>query len=478
MATLRDKLGEIDVASNVRGTVVIDGRERATLPLVRAVRVLPGTHLVRVLKDGYQTFETKVDVSVRTVRSVDARLEPLSAAGGLRVEDPSLIGGDVLVDGVRVGAAPWEGTLAPGPHVVASRKEGHGSAPTLAVVLQGQTALLRLRSGVLGPAVHIDITPATAMLRIGGVAVGHGAWEGSLPVGTYEVDGREEGYFPKTTEIVVAPAGETTVRAALALAVDETHPRWPKRRAIGHLAFSAAVAGGLSPTLHSGAEARCTDSCDRAPPSAALVLARVGFELRFGLALEVAGGYFAGHAPLHRVLPYPYVDDAGIHTTRFAVDDNVQLHGPFLAPGISFAKEVVPGWSVRTRAGAGVLIATSTDPLTVTASSTTQSGSVPVAVGAAGDQVSSTTFLTLLEAGIERTFGGARVGLGLLGFIAPAGNGPQFSHGSLRTNPVDQCAKAGPGSVWCTPESTVLGGERSYGPFLFVMPQLTVTWLP
>ena len=79
----------------------------------------------------------------------------------LVVEDPQLEGADVVVDGVPVGKLPWEGTLAPGAHVVSIRKGERGSAPTLATVLQGQTALLRMRSDRLGPPVRVTSTAAS-----------------------------------------------------------------------------------------------------------------------------------------------------------------------------------------------------------------------------------------------------------------------------------------------------------------------------
>ena len=146
MAELREKLGAVRVSANTTGSLVIAGRDRGLLPRATAVRMLPGTHTLRVMKDGYKTYETRIVVRVGETVVVDAQLEPLAASGGLRIEDATLEGADVLVDGIRVGKAPWEGTLAPGPHVVLTRLANDGSAPTLATVLQGQTALVRLPS--------------------------------------------------------------------------------------------------------------------------------------------------------------------------------------------------------------------------------------------------------------------------------------------------------------------------------------------
>ena len=119
MADIETKVGRIDISANVDGTLVIDGRNRGKLPLIAAVRVMPGKRVVRILRDGFETFEKIVEVTERATVSVDAKLKALTSAGRLRIEGAADIeGASVTVDGAAVGALPWEGTLAPGPHLV------------------------------------------------------------------------------------------------------------------------------------------------------------------------------------------------------------------------------------------------------------------------------------------------------------------------------------------------------------------------
>src|SRR5690606_24131948 len=106
-----------------------DGRARANLPLTIAVRVLPGKRVVRVLADGYVTFERTVAVEAAQTARIEAKLEPLKDAGLLRIEATDALGADVHVDGAIVGQSPWEGTLGPGSHVVWVAKGDLGSAP-------------------------------------------------------------------------------------------------------------------------------------------------------------------------------------------------------------------------------------------------------------------------------------------------------------------------------------------------------------
>src|SRR5262249_52314342 len=157
---LRREVGRLSVTSTAGGALVVDGRARGQLPLRTPLRVRSGSHLVRVIKDGYATFEARVDVAADKLAEVDAKLRPLAGLGQLRVEDVSGEGSAVYVDDVRVGAAPWEGTLAAGPHLLWTAGGARGSAPARVVVLEGQAALVRVASSRLGPPVTLAASPA------------------------------------------------------------------------------------------------------------------------------------------------------------------------------------------------------------------------------------------------------------------------------------------------------------------------------
>jgi tetratricopeptide (TPR) repeat protein len=85
MESLRERVGAVMVTANVEGSVLIDGRPRGRLPLTGPVRLLGGRRVVRVLKDGYATFEGTVDVRVGETQRLDAVLKPLAEAGQLRL---------------------------------------------------------------------------------------------------------------------------------------------------------------------------------------------------------------------------------------------------------------------------------------------------------------------------------------------------------------------------------------------------------
>ncbi len=453
---LRANVGAIDVSSNVNGSVVIDGRERARLPLTSPIRVTKGSHVVRVIKDGYITFETTLDVAAGERVPVDAKLAPLTSTGGLRVEDVGVIGADVVVDGVVVGVTPWEGTLGPGTHVIWTRKGGVGSAPTRAVVLQGQTALLRLKSTALGPVASVVVHPASATITLNGVDVAKGRWDGALPTGHYEVDVNDDGYTPRRASFDVAP-GTAPFRGELSLAVDLEHPRWIHPDS-GRFVFGAFVAGGFAPSLHSGPEGNCpTLACKvHGYPGGVMFGLRGGYELASRFSIEASGGYLYFGSSLARQIAIP--------GATLALDDEVRVTGFWLAAGMSHRLRLGGGWSLRPRVSAGFLVAHSSDPLTGTAVLTGAGAPSSIVVAGGTTVTHSTPFFGTIEIGVERSFGSWRIGASIGTFVIPA-PGPASAHGEIAVG----------GDKLTT---NAFAGERTYGPFVVLMPQLSVSYAP
>lgn len=199
VAALRGQIGTLEVSANVDGILVIDGKKRGTVPLAAPLRVLPGPHVVRVIKDGYSPAEATVSVVAGQSARVDLKLEALTAVGRLQVTDASGAAGvEVLVDGAPVGQTPWEGSLGPGRHLVALQGKEVGTAPVAITVLVGQVVKAELKAVRLGPPLSVVFEPITARVTLDGVEVGSGPWRGRLPAGEHTFEGHEEGYFPAT----------------------------------------------------------------------------------------------------------------------------------------------------------------------------------------------------------------------------------------------------------------------------------------
>lgn len=470
MTWLRALVGSVRVSANVDGTVVIDGRARGKLPLINALRVMPGRHQLRVIRDGYVAFEGDIDVAVGATLSVDARLEPLQASGGLRVEDAVLPDADVLVDGVMLGPAPWEGRLTPGVHVVRTRKGDSGSAPTRAAVLQGQTTLIRLSSSRLGPTLRLAVTPPTADLALDGVPLGKGRWEGPLPEGTYRLEASEDGYLPRSiTFRQTVDRGPTDTETALTLQVDESSPRWP-RRPSAHVVVGALLGYGVGPSFGSDAEGVCPGSCSSHGLANGVFLgARVGYELPLRLTAELTFGRASLSDTLSRATAAGTLQNGAPVT--YALHDLLRLNGYLVGAGASFWQPIGFGLRLRSRITLGILAAESTDVLTGTASAGSQSA--PLGIPGSGDTLTSVPVFVMPEVGIEVPLGAVHLGL-RLGALFAASDGPVYAFGPA-TVP-NTCTAQQPNQVGCARDSAALENERAFRPFGLLLPQLTADY--
>jgi hypothetical protein len=197
-------VGRIELTGAEPGaTVVIDSRARGAFPLA-PVRVSIGTHLVRVLKDGFVPFEANVTVASGQTTPVAVKLAPLMQGGRLKVVEQSGKQVDVLVDSVPIGKTPWEGTLPVGQHSVALVGEGDlGTQPAQAPVRLDEVTALNLALENLDATLRVDPKPIGANVAIDGVIVGRGLWVGRLRSGNHRVEVGAEGFLGATKDIVL-----------------------------------------------------------------------------------------------------------------------------------------------------------------------------------------------------------------------------------------------------------------------------------
>jgi hypothetical protein len=469
MEALRQKVGSVEVSSNVGGTVFIDGRARGRLPLNTPLRVLAGKHTVRVTRVGFQEFESTFTVEAAKSAGVDAKLQPLKGVGQVLVQDVGGAKADVYVDGVKLGTTPWEASLPPGKHLIWLRDgESRGSLPTWVQVIDGQAALTQLSTRPLGPELTLRVVPRTATFEVEGVELGKGSWQGRLPVGSYKIAASEPGYFGTAQRLEVSPTKDGK-EVTLELKVDASHPRWP--RAAG--AFVADVFGGpmLGPSLNGGYEDDCPDRCESSSvPFGFQVGARAGYRFPFRMAIELGAGYMSLRQTVERTetATFDAVPGESPTTVRYDLVDDVHVHGPFVGVGLSWRAEL-GRFYLGTRASAGVLVASARDPISGTAR--TNGESVAVFAQKNNDSVLSPAPYVAPEA-----IGGVRVGpldigIGLGVTFFPA-NGPVVERG--RFGAVTQEGIADPTAVQNSPESKVIDGERAFGRFFMFSPTVNV----
>lgn len=462
MAALRKKVGSLFISANVNGKVVIDGRARAQLPLTVPIRVLPGERHIRVIRNGYRTWEAKRDVALGKTVKVDAKLEPLAEAGLLRVEDANTADARVFVDGAPMGTAPWEGTLGPGPHLVWTVKGDVGSAPRNVVVVQGQTAIIQLESKTLGGAITVQVEPASAAIFLGGASLGNGRWTGRLPVGTYELRATEEGYHEKTDELTVdAQSPPRTVR--MKLEVDPEHPRWPK--APEGEGFIQAYGGfAFGPGFGSDAEENCVTCPDDTGVLGLMVGARGGYRFPFGLGLEIGGGYLRLGTSFERVSELD--DQVGV---QYRISDDMLLHGPYASVGLSYRHRFGEYVGASARGSAGAFFESATDDVQVSALKSGEEA--PLLVRDPEPVARSVAVFVHGDLAFEVFLGDFSIALAM-GIVLFPTDGATLDQRD--TTIALDCDPTMPDGVGCIRSGTRIPDERAHQLFFFGLPQLQV----
>jgi hypothetical protein len=264
--------------------VAVDGHDVGTTPLAAPVRVNLGPHTVTVTKAGFETLRKEIKPGGGDEVRIDGPLEPEVTTGHLVVAAPPDAKVEVLVDGADVGAAPWEGDVKPGVHVVEAKGTDRYAAPKQVEVPRHDRVELALELVPMTGRVQVDTHTADAAITIDGRATGKGVWEGTLPAGEHELSIAASGYRPYTRKFLVH-AGETFVEDAR-LESEGGGPQRYEGIYSGLAFFGDASPGGATNAI---AQSCPTTSCDASSPLGAGLLVRVGYSFGWiaveGLAL-------------------------------------------------------------------------------------------------------------------------------------------------------------------------------------------------
>jgi hypothetical protein len=376
---MRGLVGEIAVGGAEPGaTVRVDGLSRGEHPLLSPLRVAAGSHLVQVFKIGFLPFEARVLIAGGTTEHLDARLSPLGPSGRIRIAEQHGRAIDVLVDGVRVGTAPWQGPLPPGPHLCALRGQGNlGTPPVQIRVVENRTTALTLEAEELSAALRVVPAPVNASVAVDGVSIGHGIWEGRLHAGRHRIEVSADGFLPAAEEVAIERDERREVRVDLLRDPRSSFARRPSRTTI-----EADVSLALAPLFGGEVASGCSGGCSGGVPAGGYAVVRAGRELAVGLGFGVSAGYLAAS---QRLRGRPAVlTVVGRPPETVQADDTLWLHAALLGAWAGLSLELL--LPLHLRLGAGAVLGSASD---------TRSGS-----GASG---------TLEPSGQARPFCGAYV---------------------------------------------------------------------
>jgi hypothetical protein len=322
------------------------------------LRVSAGSHGIRVYKEGFAAFEARIDVAGQATVAVDVHLDALMQAGRLRVIEQEQKPVEVIVDRVDVGAAPWEGSLAIGDHVVVLRGEGTlGTEPVSAPIHLNQLTPLTLIAENLDASARVDPIPGGASVTVDGVTVGRGVWDGRLRVGGHKIEVTEEGFFPFSQQISLEKGERKVVRAML-----ERDPRSPRWGESARPKFVFEVDGAFVATTVFGGQVRasCTGTCTAPTAIGGLGVFHAAYQLPVGVGFGLDGGYLAFASAVRGraaelATPGRPPDDG-------TVDDRLSLRG--LVLGASLFYRLGESWPLTFRLGIGAFLANVRDQRT------------------------------------------------------------------------------------------------------------------
>lgn len=350
IAELRQRVGTIDIVGAEPGaSILLSGVERGEYPPVKPIRVPAGTHVLRIVKDGFEPFETRVDVAGGEIASVQAQMGQLTDSGQLRIVERSGKKLDVVIDGVVTGQTPWQGRVGVGDHVVLLRGPGKiGAQPAKAVVASGELTTLTLVGEELASQLRVDPTPPGASVIVDGVDLGNGVWLGRLRSGTHKLVIEAEGFLTAERTVELRPGTRETL--AVELERDEDAPMWrkpPKWTVDGTAGFV------VLPSFGGDVSDSCGQGCSAAPGVGALAMVHGGYELGNGLGFGLELGYFFASQDVSG-RSAALVPNGLSEANSGTADDNLRLQG-FLA-GATVGYHLGEDYPVTFRLGAGVLV--------------------------------------------------------------------------------------------------------------------------
>jgi hypothetical protein len=279
---LAKKLGTVTVRVNEAGAEVkIDGQVVGTSPIAAPLQVAAGHHEVSVTKAGFAPFAGAADVPGEGAASVEANLAPLP--GRVVVHASGAEGLRVVVDGVDVGPAPWEGDLPAGKHQIAGRSSV-AVAPGQTVDLQGG-GKVTVELAAVSTAAHVQVRTSDGQgaIYLDGVNKGIGAISVDVTSGSHTVVVSREDYkrFEKTLDLKEQQLWAETVTLEPNVSLKSLVTTPGERAYEGVYGGFGLVGlfgiGGMGTTLETSCSTLGAASCDTPSPNGGGLFGFVGW---------------------------------------------------------------------------------------------------------------------------------------------------------------------------------------------------------
>jgi hypothetical protein len=291
--------GVLSLRVNEPGAAVsLDGAPLGTTPVAAVIRVGVGSHKIGVAKEGFAPVEKTAEVLPNAKAIVEVTLARESNLGHLVVKEAAGAPVRVVIDGVDVGAAPFETDVEPGPHEVMLRSATMASAPQKLDVTRGKAAEVVLTATAATAHLEVLTSDRQGIIFLDGKPVAEGSFVADVSVGPHAIAVTREGFerFQKTLTL----ADKQT-------AVETVTLRRPQEAVAGgaiehERSFDGVYGGfGIAPLFEPGGngnevESRCdglgATSCAQSSPVGVGVSGWIGYAWHpVGLEVFLAGMY-------------------------------------------------------------------------------------------------------------------------------------------------------------------------------------------
>jgi hypothetical protein len=263
--------------------VQLDGKSLGTSPVAALLRVPVGAHSVRVTKTGFVPFAGDADVTPDGRAVIDAvPLIRQPSQGHLVVHAPGSEPLRVTIDGVDLGATPWEGDVAPGSHEIAGRSSTSAAPAQMVNVNVGDRIAVDLVTAATAAHLQIRTNDGKGQVYIDGIAKGDGTFVGDVSPGPHSVVITRDGYerFEKTVSLAERETWAETVTlksATVQGASSQAAPRAFEGLYGGFGLVSLFGVGGQGTDLETSCDSLGASSCDTPEPLGGGLFGYVGW---------------------------------------------------------------------------------------------------------------------------------------------------------------------------------------------------------
>lgn len=187
----KEMSGIVKITSAPSGANIFIDNKRVDIKTPAEIALIQGTHIIKVVKDGYVNSEKTIKVVRKSYQNISFSLE--KSPGILSVKsNPN--GAKIYINGDYKGITPIELNLKEGKYNLTISMENYENFTTEVVVFSGQIKYINAQLvSILGKLI-INSNPTSANVYINGNYKGITPLTLSLPSGNYKIELKKEGY--------------------------------------------------------------------------------------------------------------------------------------------------------------------------------------------------------------------------------------------------------------------------------------------